>query len=258
VGEGMAPGLPQRIREGEFVEMCELIPEFWLAKEEDGTVKAERQRQPRRVMDILTWVQSFAIYVSVRATHDSSMIAELMTYMYMIVRASQDFGGTSWVNYDTVFRRQAAAMGATAWPRVNGSLHHICFNGPHREAQRCELCLASSHSTEDCALGGPEHECSNRLRALESAVWSLSSRQTIQTTPTSTSCATIRSGVQCLESAGLPFSSVPTYPYMQQLWQQPPGSTVSYSKSRTSSRWRRGMVSSVLNGDMFQALMIMI
>jgi len=108
VGKGLAPvpeKLAARIKKGEFIEMCELNPEYWLAKEEDGMVKAERQRQPRRVMDILTWVQSFAIYVSIRAAHDPSLTAELMVYMYMIVKASQDFGGTSWVNYDTVFRR---------------------------------------------------------------------------------------------------------------------------------------------------------
>ena len=160
--------------------MCELIPEYWLTKEEDGMVKAESQHQPRRIMDILTWIQSFAIYVSIRAAHDPSLTSELMAYIYMIVKASQDIGGTSWVNYDTVFRRQAAATGTTAWSRVNGTLHHICFNGPRRETQRCELCLAAMHRTEDCALVlvSPELECLNRLRTLESIVQSLSSKQT--------------------------------------------------------------------------------
>jgi len=85
VGEGLPPvpeKLAARIRWGEFIEMCELIPEYWLAKEEDGVVKAERQ-QPRRVLDIFTWVQSFTIYVNVRGTHDPSLIPELMAYMYV-------------------------------------------------------------------------------------------------------------------------------------------------------------------------------
>ena len=180
VGEGLPPvpeKLAARIRRGEFVEMCELLPEYWLAKEEDGVVKAEKQR-PRRVLDISTWVQSFTIYVSVRAAHDPALIPELMAYMYTIVRASQDFGGTSWVNYDTVFRRQAAATGMTAWSRVNGTLHHICFNGPRRQALRCDLCLAATHRTEDCVLGDPEQDSLSRLRTLEAMVRSLTSRQT--------------------------------------------------------------------------------
>jgi len=37
-------------------------------------------------------------YVSIKAAHDPLLIPELMAYMYMIVRASQDFD-------DTVFRR---------------------------------------------------------------------------------------------------------------------------------------------------------
>jgi len=56
VGEGLPPvpeKLAAKIRRGEFIEMCELIPKYWLAKEEDGVVKAERQR-PRRVLDIFT------------------------------------------------------------------------------------------------------------------------------------------------------------------------------------------------------------
>ena len=57
VGEGLPP-VPERVAArirpggGEFIEMYELIPEYWLAKEEDGTVKAERQR-PRRVFGCL-------------------------------------------------------------------------------------------------------------------------------------------------------------------------------------------------------------
>jgi len=141
-------------------------------------VKAERQR-PRRVLDIFTWVQSFTIYVSVRGAHDPSLIPELMAYMYMIVRASQDFGGTSWVNYDKIFRKQAAATRVTAWPRVNGTLHHICFNGPRRQAPRCDLCLAAIHRTKDCMFRDPEQEGSSRLRALEAMVRLLSSKQTI-------------------------------------------------------------------------------
>ena len=48
--------LAARIRRGEFVEICELILEYCLVKEENGTLKAERQCQPKRVMAILTWV----------------------------------------------------------------------------------------------------------------------------------------------------------------------------------------------------------
>jgi len=49
IGEGLAPvpeKLAARIKKGEFIEMCELIPEYWLAKKKDGMVKAEGQRLP--------------------------------------------------------------------------------------------------------------------------------------------------------------------------------------------------------------------
>ena len=44
VGEGLPP-VPEACstnQKGEFIEMCELIPEYWLAKEDDGTPKIER------------------------------------------------------------------------------------------------------------------------------------------------------------------------------------------------------------------------
>ena len=83
-------------------------------------------------------------------------IPELMAYMTLIVRCSQDYAGLAWVRYDMAFRRQAAIAGNRKWSEVNGTLYVTCFTGKGLDRQRCELCLSSSHRTGDCLLQGGE------------------------------------------------------------------------------------------------------
>ena len=80
-------------------------------------------------------------------------IPELMAYMTLIVRCSQDHAGLGWVRYDMAFRRQAAIAGNRKWSEVNGTLYVTCFTSKGLDRQRCELCLSSSH---DCLLQDSE------------------------------------------------------------------------------------------------------
>ena len=59
--------------------------------------------------EIFTWVQCFGIYVAVLAPGEPQVMPELMAYMGIIVRVSQDYAGLGWVCYDSAFRRQAAS-----------------------------------------------------------------------------------------------------------------------------------------------------
>ena len=98
VGDGLPPvptKLAAKIRKGEFVEMGELLPEFWSShRKEDIEGKHEvKVRRSRKVTDIFTWLQCFGSYVSVRAQHTPSLIPELMAYTAAIVRVSQDYAG---------------------------------------------------------------------------------------------------------------------------------------------------------------------
>ena len=61
------------------------------------------------VTDILTWLQCFGIYVGVLTKQYPEAVLELMAYMVVIIKASQRYAGLAWVNYGTLYRRQAAA-----------------------------------------------------------------------------------------------------------------------------------------------------
>ena len=98
-------------------------------------------------------------------------VPEMLAYLVCILRTGQDFGGLAWVNYDSAFRRQAAATGNRQWSRVNPSLYSICFAGVARSSVRCDLCLSLHHHSKDCAMvADADPDVGSQLKAVESAV----------------------------------------------------------------------------------------
>ena len=167
--------LTAKIKRGEFIEMAELLPEFWSSIREDDHSKQEAKSwRARSVQDMLTWLQCYSLYVRVIGPQHPSRIPELMAYQANIVRASQDYTGLAWVRYDSAFRRQAALTGLTWWSAINPTLYTLYFVRSARTATRCELCFATTHHTKECAQqGDPDPGVRDRLRAIEKAVLSL-------------------------------------------------------------------------------------
>ena len=183
MGDGIPPvpaKLAARIRKGEFVEMGELLPEFWAGpKDEDSDFRRElKTRRSCKVVDIHTWVQCFSTYVATRAPQAPHLIPELMAYLATIVRVSQDYAGLAWVRYDASFRRQAALTKNTRWSVINSTLYTMCFTGMAAATKRCELCFATSHTDRECAQrGDPDPDMGDRLKIIESAVLALTGVQ---------------------------------------------------------------------------------
>ena len=180
VGDGLPPvpaKLAAKIRRGEFVEMGELLPEFWSApRDKDSDSKRDNKvRHSRKVTDIFTWLQCFCSFVGVRAQPNPELVPELMAYMATIVRVSQDYPGLAWVRYDAAFRRQAALTGDTRWSTINPTLYTVCFTGVAASTARCELCFATSHTERECAQrGDPDPGMKDRLKVLETAILAMS------------------------------------------------------------------------------------
>ena len=175
----MPAKLVTKILRGDFVEMGELLPEFHaLSRDEDGASRSDtKSRRSRSVTDILMWLQCFGTYVSVLAPSQPDLAPELMSYMSLIIRVSQDYAGLAWVRYDSAFRRQAALTGNKRWSVVNSSLYAINFTGTAKAIPRCELCFATTHSDKECAQqGNPDPGMKDRLRAIETAVLALTTK----------------------------------------------------------------------------------
>ncbi len=137
--------LASRIQAWEFVEMAELLPEFWAQKaDREGAQHPSAGRRKCPVTELNTWMQCFVVYVGVMAAKHLEAMPELIAYMVAIIRASEDYSGQAWVRYDAAYRRLAAANGNRAWSRINPSLFFLCFTGKAQAARRCDLCLSAA------------------------------------------------------------------------------------------------------------------
>lgn len=153
IGDGLLTvpkKLAERIWRWEFVELGDLLPENWVGKTEDtnplGVVRRKRQ-----ITDIHTWIQCFASFVSVQSLKYPEAVPDLLAYMTSIMRASREYSGLAWAQYDTAYRRQAASTNNRRWAQINPSLYSICFTGRAQgSTPRCELCTSVFHTAKDC------------------------------------------------------------------------------------------------------------
>ena len=79
-------------------------------------------------------------------------VVEFLAYMAHIHKMSQEFAGMAWVEYDTIFQRQAALFGNRRWSCINASLYSLCFTGKVASGKHCELRFSGAHITRKCSL----------------------------------------------------------------------------------------------------------
>ena len=89
VGEGLPPvptKLAEKVRRWEFVEMAELLPEYWglvvgvKAEEEESSHTRRIMSKRQKVTDIGTWLQCFGTYIAVMAGGSPEVVPELLAY----------------------------------------------------------------------------------------------------------------------------------------------------------------------------------
>ena len=149
--------LSRRIRDLEFVEMADMLPDSW-QDEAQPLVVVDTQLTPRRVgrkavvQDISQWTECFARMAAVLVTWYPSKSHELWAYLASIVRAARNFEGSAWVAYDRQYRREALARKDLDWSQPNARLYSEAFTGRAKAIPRCRHCLSDSHTTSACSL----------------------------------------------------------------------------------------------------------
>ena len=90
--------------------MMELLPEALVSARAPSQIgPSVLVYRKRPITYVLIWVQCFDVYMGILAKQFPDAVPELMSYMVSIIKASKDYEGLAWVNYDTFYRHRAAA-----------------------------------------------------------------------------------------------------------------------------------------------------
>ena len=151
--------LVTKIQAGQFIEMKELLVDNIALQRQLDAIQAQPAYQlpaaaRPRMRDIdspLTWAYCFLAYAAIRTTDAS--IRNLLTYGRLIIRESQRHGGVGWLEYDKVFRQQAALDGSLPWNELSPSLFaSTILSARAGPSSFCTLCQEADHQASQCAL----------------------------------------------------------------------------------------------------------
>uniref|UniRef100_A0A1X7U8K8 Uncharacterized protein n=1 Tax=Amphimedon queenslandica TaxID=400682 RepID=A0A1X7U8K8_AMPQE len=124
-GSEISPAIPrlvvpqmvsERILKGRFVDMAELHPDSWRYKElqHPGSSMCSPPWRPP-ITDIAIWVECYTLMAGVICSRYPEKATQLFQYLRTIVRVSRNFEESSWVSYDSAFRRLAANSCSFDW-----------------------------------------------------------------------------------------------------------------------------------------------
>ena len=151
------PGnLVRRIQSLEFVEMRDLLPDNIALAERLEALPSHRSTskapEAREINALPTWVSAFSTYVAVVAAAHPGRTKEMLAYLRLLVREAQKYGGSGWITYDQVFRRNRTGPDAR-WDQLDPSLH-IAYITAQSDTPTvlCPICNEVDHGADDCAL----------------------------------------------------------------------------------------------------------
>ena len=75
----------------------------------------------REISKIVTWVSCFATYVAIVSQSHPECVKDMMAYLCLMVRKGYKHGGSSWLKYDSIFRRNNSGA-SVSWDVLDPSL----------------------------------------------------------------------------------------------------------------------------------------
>ena len=136
VGPGFSPvpsKLVAQIVAGKYVDLSELLavnlvqkdPEPQLLLDGRLVLTSQPKKQRRRIEDIASWMEAFAIFSLILVSSFPHRWKDLMQYQLLILRTYRHFSGRVWLAYDQAFREHAAATRLTDWSSMNVQLFNF-------------------------------------------------------------------------------------------------------------------------------------
>ena len=136
VGPGVSPvpaKLVSQIMAGKYVDLCDLLPANLQVREPEPhflfdnrlVLTSQPEKSSRRIEDIPTWTEAFAIFPFILVSHFPHRWRDLLQYQLLILRTHRHFSGRVWLAYDRAFRGHAAATQLTDWSGMNAQLFNF-------------------------------------------------------------------------------------------------------------------------------------
>lgn len=152
--------LVDKVRAGQFVEMRELLTDNISLLQQLETFNTQYtlpalpgalRPRLREVMSLPSWVYCFLAYIAMRSADQATR--DMLAYARLIIREAQRHGGNGWLDYDRVFRQQAAIDHTLRWNTLQPSIQAATLVGhaPGR-GTFCTLCREPDHMADRCAL----------------------------------------------------------------------------------------------------------
>ena len=165
----LPPKLIKRIMDLEYIDMRELLPDFWGTTEENTPCCSHNRCNSRKrpITDILMWLECYSSLVSVLATQHPQYMGHFMAYQRTIIRAHRSFVGEGWITYDSSYRRKAANTKSLEWGKVDFTLYNETFTGraralphhtPYSSDQHSSAAPADVFNPTDMHRGGPPYK----------------------------------------------------------------------------------------------------
>ena len=107
-------------------------PEPQLLLDGQLVLTSQNKRQCRRIEDIASWMEAFAIFSLKLVNHFPHQWKDLMQYQLLILHTFCHFSGTVWLAYDQAFHEHAATTCLRDWSCLNVQLFNF---------QVCRPCL---------------------------------------------------------------------------------------------------------------------
>lgn len=120
----------------------------WVApRDGEGDNKERQARQGRKVTDLCTWLQCYAMYMAVLG-HQESHPGPNGLHVYDFYHQCKQ-GSRGPLMGPVAFQEQAALSGNKQWSVINPTLFSMNFTAWSLAVKRCELCFSTTHR-EDC------------------------------------------------------------------------------------------------------------
>jgi len=147
--------LVSRIQSLEYVDLRELLPDNIALSEKLDALPARANQVPnqeqREITKIVTWVSCFASYVAIIAQKHPERTRDMLAYMRLMVREGHKHGGTGWLKYDRIFRKNNPGPSAS-WDVLDPSLLTIVPNQGYSPRLPGHHCQELDHRACECAL----------------------------------------------------------------------------------------------------------